>query len=369
LTTLASRVNSYAGMLSHTYIKSEVTGFYSLASDSFLNKYHIVTDPGTCRLMASPEVVGFESYLSMLPPTVKALSILKERDSRALGRANILTILRGGLNYPIEESCHRCGIMVPDISFVSCERIIRDGVITGLDVKYEQIHTEPDCTLIIGDIIASGQTLSLCLKHVIERYKTAGHNIRKIIFFTIGGTKAISLMEGLTAEMRTYWPSFEGFECVFYEGIFTVYEDKGVTGVNIPDIDFGWKGGIVSPEFRRYVLEYSYAPALLEKCIIYDGGARRYQIGIHAEEVEGYWKDLLSVADKADYPAFIAEKTGYGKASYEEWLELSHYLPSEGLRAIYDREQAYTADLKTKSLRSICEARLEQIRQDLGKYQ
>lgn len=356
-------------MLSHTHIIEKADGFYSLESQALVNKYHIVTDEGTRRLMASPEVVGFSSYLAMLPPTVKALKILKEKDRRSLDRVNILTILRGGLNYPVEEACQRCGIMVPDISFMSCERIIRDGVITGLDVKYEQVRTEPDCTLVIGDIIASGQTLNLCLRHVIERFRAAGHGIRKIIFFTVGGTKAISLMESLTAEMRSYWPSFEGFECVFYEGIFTVYTDKGVTGVNIPDIDFGWKGGAISPEFRRYVLQYSYAPALLEKCIIYDGGARRYQIGIHAEEVEGYWKDLLSVADRADYPAFIAEKTGYERASYEEWLEINHYLPSDDLRAIYDMEQNYTAELKTKSLRSICEERLEQIRQDLGKYQ
>ena len=61
------------------------------------------------------------------------------------------------------------------------------------------------------------------------------------MFFTIGGTKAISIMEAFTREIRTFWPGFEGFYCVFYEGVFTVYEDKGVTGVNVPYIDFGMK--------------------------------------------------------------------------------------------------------------------------------
>lgn len=356
-------------MYPEAYLHSISAGFYRLEDNSFLNNYYIVTDDGTRRLMASPEVVGFDSYSAMIPPTAKALEILKSQDSKGFDSVNILTILRGGLNYPIEESCHRSGITLTNISFMSCERIIRDGLITGLDVKYEQIHTEPDCTLLIGDIIASGATLKLCLWHFIDRFKADGHSIRKIVFFTVGGTKAISLMEEMTAEIRTFWPGFEGFYCVFYEGIFSVYTDKGVTGVNIPDIDFGWKDGIISPEFRQYVADYTYAPALLEKCIIYDGGSRRYKIGEHVKEVTDYWKDLLAVAEKADYKAFIAEKAGYSNVSYQEWLVLNHYMASDALKGIYEHEQDYLSGLARQSLKDICERRLEQISHDLAKYQ
>lgn len=356
-------------MYPNSYLKNVSAGFYHLEESSFLNNYYIVTDEGTRRLMASPEVVGFDSYSAMVPPTAKALEILKAQDSRGFDTVNILTILRGGLNYPIEESCHRSGITLTNISFMSCERIIRDGVITGLDVKYEQVHTEPDCTLLIGDIIASGATLRLCLWHFIDRFRANGHSIRKIVFFTVGGTKAIGLMEEMTTEIRRFWPDFEGFHCVFYEGIFSVYTDKGVTGVNIPDIDFGWKDSFIAPEFRQYVADYDYAPALLEKCIIYDGGARRYKIGEHVEELTGYWEDLLAVADKADYKAFLAEKAGYADSNYEEWLELNHYEDSDDLRRIYEHEQEYLAALASQSLKDICERRLAQIRNDLAKYQ
>lgn len=356
-------------MFSFTKIESVSDGFYKLSDPSFQNGYFLVSDAGTCRLMASPEVVGFDSYAAMLPSTVKALEQLKSMDRKGLDRVNILTILRGGLNYPLEEACHRSGIMLTDISFMSCERIIRDGVITGLDVKYEQTHTEPDCTLLIGDIIASGATLKLCLKHFVDRFRANGHSIRKIIFFTVGGTKAIGLMEDMTAEIRTFWPDFEGFQCVFYEGCFTVYEDRGVTGVNIPDIDFGWKGGLITPEFRKYVADYTYAPALLEKCIIYDGGARRYKIGEHVEEVTAYWQDLLAVADGADYTAFLEEKIGYSlDTGYEQWLQLNHYEPSARMYGIYASEQDYLACLASQNLREICLARLGQISNDLDKY-
>lgn len=356
-------------MDSHAYLEKEHDGFYYLNCPNLLNQYYVISDPATSKLMASPEVTGYDAYLSMVPPTVKALNILKQKDNGGLGRVNILSILRGALNYPVESACHDCGILVSNISFMSCERVIVDNEITGLDVKYEKIHTEDDCTLLIGDIIASGATLKLCLEHVVDRFRQHGHKIRKIIFFTIGGTKAIDIMEDMTQKIRKVWPSFEGFQCVFYEGIFTVYSDNGVTGVNVPDIDFGWKGGAIAPEFRQCLIDYDYAPALLEKCIIYDGGARRYEIGLHAEEVADYWKSLLAVADKTDFQAFVEEKAGYAiSANHDEWLKAAHLPVTGDYATLHIRERVYLAKLLNQNLREICEKRLAQLKGDFKEF-
>lgn len=345
------------------------SGFYRLENDSFLNKYYIISSPGTRRLMASPEVIGLDAYRAMVPSTITALNYLKSQDSRSFDRVNILTILRGGLNYPVEESCHECGIPVSDMSFMSCERVIKDGIITGLDVKYEKLHTEPEATILIGDIIASGETLQYCLKHVFEVFKAAGHNIRKFVFFTVGGSKAIRMMEEFTSVFRQAWPSFEGFECVFYEGVFTVWDDRGVTGESTPNIDFGWNGGAVSPEFREYIMDYDYAPALLEKCIIYDGGARRYNIGDHVEEVIDFWERLEAVAPGVSYPEFMAEKLGYPMGvAYEEWQKAICYPAGWDGRRLYEKEQRYAAELMHKPLVEICRDRLAQLRRDFTKY-
>jgi len=317
--------------------------------------------------MASPEVVGFDSYLSMVSSTGRGLRLLKAD----LGdcRVNILTILRGGLNYPVEQSCFETGIKVSNISFLSCERIIRCGVTEGLDVKYEKLHTEPDCVLLVGDIIASGETLKQAMKHIVDRFVANGHKLKRVIFFTIGGTRALGLMEEMTAAYRRIWPRFEGFDCFFYEGVFTVYEDRGVTGVNLPGIDFGWRGGSVSPEFREYVLRYEYAPALLEKCIIYDGGARRYEIGEHIKELRGYWADLMAAAPHSDMTAFVEEKVGHKlDVSYEEWLEACNYPESWKLRELYDLERKVTAELSKESLERICLTRLKQIDSTFKNY-
>ena len=338
---------------------------YQLQSDDFINRYYIVSSEGTRHLMASPEVVGFDSYLSMIPSTIAALNyLIREGFS---GSVNILTILRGGLNYPLEECCHQVGLQVDNINFVSCERVIDSGAVTGLDIKYEKLYINRDCTLIIGDIIASGDTLRLCLQQVVDSFCREGGSIRRIIFFTIGGSRAISLLESFTASIRMIWPEFEGFQCFFYEGVFNVYEDKGVTGVNIPGIDFCWKGGIISPEFRSYILNDSNA--LFEKCIIYDGGARRYEIPTHYAEVMEYWDALEEAAEKSDFRAFLSEKIGYeGMPDFERWLDITRYRGLSGMEILYHKEQRFLEEAMKRNLIDICRERIKEFKERMSRY-
>ena len=179
---------------------------YELRDPQFSNRYYIISGEGSRRLMASPEVVGFDSYSALLPETTAALRYLFPSGSE--GDVDIMTILRGGLNYPIEEACYNVGIRVRDMHFVSCERIIEDKVITGLEIKYEKLRITSGRTLIVGDIIATGDTLRMCLEEVVDRFRRKGGSIRKIIFFTIGGTRAISLMERLNERISAYFPEF-----------------------------------------------------------------------------------------------------------------------------------------------------------------
>ena len=343
------------------------TNVYELQSKQFVNRYFILSNEGTRRLMAFPEVVGFDTYQCMLPATVAAMKHLFPSGGKEV---DILTILRGGLNYPVEEACFRSGIRVSDIHFVSCERIIEDHIITGLEIKYEKLRITRDRTLVIGDIIATGDTLRLCLDQVVDRFRRRGGSIRKIFFFTIGGTRAIELMEKKTEEIRRVFPEFEGFECFFYEGIFTVYENKGVTGINVPDIDFGWKGGVVAPEFRRYVLSHPYS--ILEKCIIYDGGARRYEIPVHFREALEYWEGLWSRADGIDPRKLVGEKLGFEEPlSFQQWLAVNRFedLKDDTLSSLWADETALLNNASALSLESIAMQRIQAIKTNLQQYE
>ncbi|MDO4975696.1 MAG: hypothetical protein Q4E53_00385 [Eubacteriales bacterium] len=342
---------------------------YQLQGGDFLNEYYIVSEAETRKLMNHPEVVGYEVYKCLINATSQMMYYLKEK--KRITSANILSILRGALNYPLEESCYQEHIRVHDISFMSCERVFKEDEMVGLAVKYSKLTAVPDSTLMIGDIIASGETLIYCLKEVIDFYRKQNVQLRNILFFTIGGTKGIEILEKFTKEIREFWPEFEGFMVVYYEGIFTCYEgdDKGVSGINRQLIDFIWRDGIVAPAFRRQTL--SMRDPLFEKCTIYDGGARRYEIMEHIEEVLEFWEGLLKRKDQIDFIELLEEKLGHSvDISYEDWIHSCHYeeLPEEEKLWLFRQEKGYIASLKDVTLEEIANTRIREFKNSLKKY-
>ena len=347
-------------------LKTGHQSVYKLSQKGLSNEYFIISGDGTRRLMASPEVVGFGSYQSMVPATMRGMLYLA--DSGLSKNVNILTILRGGLNYPIEECAFRAGFRVTNMDFLSCERIIENDVIKGLDVRYQKVRTCKDCVLMVGDIIASGATLGMCMDHVISWFRDHGGSFKRIVFFTIGGSNAIDFMEELVPKVKSFSPGFEGFTCFFYEGIFNVYQDRGCLGFQVPDIDFYWGDGIISPEFREYVVAHGYS--LYEKCIIYDGGARRYEIPDHYKEVVAYWEEVLEASERVDIMDLTQERLGYkAPILYEDWLKVTHFTDLGDQSVLYSDERVFLAKARGLSLKDVATKRLEQIKQTLKGYE
>ena len=340
---------------------------YRLDGENYVNEYYVTSEAETRKLLNTPEIVGYEVYNCLISSTSQMLYYLKEQ--KKVTTANILSILRGALNYPLEESCYREHIRVHDISFLSSERVFVEEEIAGLEIKYSKLTMVPDSTLLIGDIIASGETLIHCLRYVTDFYRSHGAKLRNIIIFTIGGTKGIEILEKLTQEIREFWPEFEGFITIYYEGIFSTYQDKGVSGINLPDVDFYWKDGIVAPEFRRETL--SMCSPLFEKCIIYDGGARRYEIHEHVEEVLAFWEGILKRADQINFEELLAEKLGHAlEISYEDWIAVNHYqkIRRADTRWLYQQERGYIESVRGMSLKELAEQRIAEFTGTLKKY-
>lgn len=340
---------------------------YRLEGEQFVNRYYVVSHEQTRRLLYKPEVVGYEVYTCLLDATTRMMRHFYNK--KMISSANILSILRGALNYPLEESCYREGIRVHDISFLSSERVFQYDEIAGLEIKYSKLAMVPDSTLLIGDIIATGDTLVHCLRYVIDHYRAHNARLRNIIFFTIGGSRGIEIMERMTREIREFWPDFEGFITVYYEGVFTTYQDKGVSGINVVDVDFYWKDGILAPEYRREALEDQNI--LFEKCVIYDGGARRYEIADHVEEVLGFWKGIRERADSIPFDRLLEEKLGHEPdISMEEWVSINHYeaLHPSVTEELYQQEQRYVKSLQGVTLQDIADQRIAEITEALKKY-
>ena len=104
--------------------------------------------------------------------------------------------------------------------------------------------------------------------------------------------------------------------------------------------------------------------ALFEKCIIYDGGARRYEIPLHFQEVFEYWKGLLERADLVDPLALTCEKLGYdGPIEYEEWLKVTglESIPHDGLPQLWKDEQELIKRAPEISIRELAARRIMEI--------
>ena len=114
-------------------------------------------------------------------------------------------------------------------------------------------------------------------------------------------------------------------------GVFSYQEgDKGVSGINRALIDFYWKGGIAavvpikSSAIKSRRFNKSATPHTIKAA--HCGGARRYEIHEHIEEVLEFWNGILARADKIDKQALLEEKLGHAlPISYEDWLKDCHY--------------------------------------------
>ena len=217
---------------------------YRLEGGHFLNEYYIVSEAETRKLMNHPEVVGYEVYASLVTATSQMMYYLKEK--KKITSANILSILRGALNYPLEESCYKEHIRVHDISFMSSERVFENGEMRGLEIKYCKLATVPNSTLLIGDIIASGETLVNCLRYVIDYYRKRGAKLRNTIvsYIAVPMVAVLGTVAMILAVMRGDGTIVDQF--AKSSGTLTVIGGAGlVVGSFV-------SGGTATPNFSRF---------------------------------------------------------------------------------------------------------------------
>ena len=150
------------------------------------------------------------------------------------------------MNYPLEESCYKEHIRVHDISFMSSERVFENGEMTGLEIKYCKLATVPNSTLLIGDIIASGETLVNCLRYVIDYYRKQGAKLRNTIvsYIAVPMVAVLGTVAMVLAVMRGDGTIVDQF--AKSSGTLTVIGGAGlVVGSFV-------SGGTATPNFSRF---------------------------------------------------------------------------------------------------------------------
>ena len=324
--------------------------------------FFVLSHPDSSEILVSPEIIGLDFYLRLKQPTQNILQFVSV--SLHLQSVCVLNIMRGGLNFPIEESSHNIGLSIEGVSFVTTERRTDENS-SSCRITDSKITLCNDATFVIGDIVASGDTLKETIRTMVHLYSLAKLRFKRVVLITFGTTETIRVVHEMHQEIREIWSDFEGITTFFYEGVFSAYNDTGITGLNTPHIDFVSRGGFISPEYRQRMIDKK--TGIFEKCAIYDGGDRRFEPYKHIDTVLTYWKRLGAASDRILLPEFIEEKLGYDSYStFEDWIKLNGYdnLTDDSFKLdeLFDNEQRMLRGFSQSAFVQLCLSRYNDLK-------
>ena len=205
-----------------------------------------------------------------------------------------VVVLRGGLGYALDAAFDELfGSYLPRC-FIGARRFRISGEEFGTEISYCNFDPLPDNgTLLMGDTIATGASLSQTLGEVRDELLRRDYNIKKLLVFSIaaafrGCTKLLELEE----KFREHWPNFRIY-------LFTAEELFGLDeGTHLR---FRKEGeAIVPDETKSYVSKVygDYETAFLPGniCAIFDWGDRIFRLRQHLDDVMKFSRSSLKVA-------------------------------------------------------------------------
>ena len=321
---------------------------------------------------------GIERYLSSL--SIEEKMRVEDEGSKNI---NVLTVLRGGFNFDVAGALYRAiGINGPSISFIKTQRYKDDNGEWRIREDYVDIYAKPHMTVFMGDIIATGSTLSHVMNRFIDEARKKGGSIKKLYVFTVGAEEAVDTMKEINENITEHFNDYEGSDLIFIEGIFGLAKEDHGPRIRIPGTDLLRHPATLTPEFM--LSNYKDVSRILERCAIYDGGARGFEPEEHFNDLISYWESLLDLAESGfsmedalkerwpmemfemDKKEFIERmKDGYVNNGSNKRISNA---VSAMLESIYDvHKRMFTGkDLGPEPLKNICERRLEDIKSYSG---
>ena len=165
-------------------------------------KQRIIFSESACRIVADPFIVGDELLGLSLASSMDFVSSLDMSSLR--GPFTVLNILRGGRYYRLTDAwnatVNRSGSVPLQLAEIRasrtvdddgnwCARIWHDESVCSVPMEQSSRHLLLMKTLIIGDTIATGATLTNVLKWVVDwREKHGVRRPFKIVLFSICGS-------------------------------------------------------------------------------------------------------------------------------------------------------------------------------------
>jgi len=320
---------------------------------------YCASTPSSRALLNTPETVGVE-FTRRLQEAVEGIlgqfPNPEERRRFCPEESGVVHFLRSGLNFGIREALYNAwGFNEHLSSFITSQRD-RDqyGRWFIRDDAYRKIELPRNATLFIGEIVATGVTMKNGLQIIGRMAKNLGRPVRNLVFFTVGCHKIEKALSEFDALMRASFRGYHTTYLFYLEGKFHLADSKTEARLKVQGTDLMRFPALLAPEFEQSQFLSETAP--LERCVIYDGGARAFNPQEHFAELSAYWEEVVSLgvrgttleeAYRERWPAeeYRLPQAEYLKRKREVWAGVDE----KRLLAVYETAGAWLRRLRERS--------------------
>jgi len=352
-----------------TRVRNPKTAIYEIPGGKF--RRFVVSTPQTRKICNVPEITGQEFRDLLRTAVINTLKNLPDDvpfagyDDR---NVSVFHFLRGGLNFDLIQSLYQAyGFNRISSSFMTSQRYRKkDGWAIKMD-QYRQFSVPQESHLFIGDVVATGTTIENGLEIIRQKALEQKSRIRSLTLFTIGGPRAEEILE---SQYRQFKKDFqvEDFYLFYFEGRFALAEADTPLTIAIPGTDLLRHQSLLTPEFE--LSQYEKITYPLERCVIYDVGAKSFEALAHLKEVKEYWEQLKDTG----LTLYAALKERWPQEEYEDFDTLVKAkrkiwpdLPKYFLEKLHKDHQTSWSEkfIKTSkqddSLKKLCEQRIKKL--------
>jgi len=264
-------------------------------------KRFIFSTPETRNILNHPEIVGHTFRKMMGSSLVKLFKHFPDPEvleGLEDSKSNILCFLRGGLNFSISDALGEAyGFQMQTTSYMTSQRAKDEfGRWFIKDAQYQKFVFEDNSTIFCGDIIATGSTIKNGLEVLFANAKNSGKRIKNFIFITIGCHKIEKILEDFLYKLKDSFSNFGNVVVIYMEGKFHLADSKDEVMLKVQGTDLMRREALMAPEFL--LSQFSDISPILERCVIYDGGSRSFNVQEYCDEIIKYWFQVKRLSNR-----------------------------------------------------------------------
>lgn len=281
-------------------LRNDRISYYRLRGDyTGKIKSFVASTPFSRDFLNRPEVYGCRFTNALRRTITLALKYFPEKNAISglePEKISVVHFLRSGLNFSIRDSLYDAFRFNTQLSSFLTSQRQRDryGRWYVREDQYRKLEIPDGVSFFIGEIVATGVTVENGFDIIFRQAKNLGREVENVFFFTVGCHKIEKTLRKYDALFRSTFPGYRNTYLVYLEGKFHLADSRTRVSVKIQGTDLMRSPALLAPEFE--LAQYNSLAPALERCVIYDGGARAFNVPEYLEDVRSYWEGMEELA-------------------------------------------------------------------------